>query len=99
MMREVFDVAVVGAGPSGAWAAYRLATSGARVAIVDPSHPREKPCGGGVTGRALSLVRRALADQRFPLTTIQTARFVHSERDGSSVVALHGAADGPDPDL
>lgn len=51
-----YDVAIAGAGPAGAWAACRLALGGARVAIVDASHPREKPCGGGVTGRALELI-------------------------------------------
>jgi geranylgeranyl reductase family protein len=50
------DVAIVGGGPAGAFAAYLLATRGARVRVFDPSHPREKPCGGGVTGRALALV-------------------------------------------
>jgi geranylgeranyl reductase family protein len=53
---ETFDVAVVGAGPAGSIAARDLARSGARVALIDASHPREKPCGGGVTGRALELV-------------------------------------------
>jgi flavin-dependent dehydrogenase len=43
------SVAVVGAGPAGAFCAARLAASGNRVTIYDPSHPREKPCGGGVT--------------------------------------------------
>ncbi|MBI4477128.1 MAG: FAD-dependent oxidoreductase, partial [Acidobacteria bacterium] len=52
----VFDVAVIGAGPAGAWAASCLARGGARVALFDPSHPREKPCGGGITSRALSIV-------------------------------------------
>jgi geranylgeranyl reductase family protein len=56
MTPPVFDVAVAGAGPAGAWTAYRLARDGARVAIVDGSHPREKPCGGGVTARALELI-------------------------------------------
>jgi flavin-dependent dehydrogenase len=32
---------------------------GARVVILDGSHPREKPCGGGVTARALELVADA----------------------------------------
>ena len=50
-----FDVAVVGAGPAGAIAARELACAGARVALLDGSHPREKPCGGGVTGRALAV--------------------------------------------
>jgi geranylgeranyl reductase family protein len=51
-----FAVIVVGAGPAGAIAARDLARAGGRVALVDGSHPREKPCGGGVTGRALELV-------------------------------------------
>ena len=55
-----FDVAIVGAGPAGCRAAFRMARAGARVAILDGSHPREKPCGGGVTGRALDLVRDAI---------------------------------------
>src|SRR5262249_42453789 len=50
-----FDFAIVGAGPSGSWTATLLARSGANVLLIDPSHPREKPCGGGVTGRALAL--------------------------------------------
>jgi geranylgeranyl reductase family protein len=49
------DVAIVGAGPAGSIAARDLARAGARVALVDGSHPREKPCGGGVTRRALDL--------------------------------------------
>jgi geranylgeranyl diphosphate/geranylgeranyl-bacteriochlorophyllide a reductase len=52
---EPFDVVVAGAGPAGSVAARDLARTGARVALVDGSHPREKPCGGGVTGRALEL--------------------------------------------
>src|SRR5687768_6932952 len=36
-----YDVAIVGAGPAGSWAAYRLARGGARVALLDASHPRE----------------------------------------------------------
>jgi geranylgeranyl reductase family protein len=52
---KAFDVVVAGAGPAGSIAARDLARGGARVALVDGSHPREKPCGGGVTGRALEL--------------------------------------------
>jgi geranylgeranyl reductase family protein len=54
-----FDAIVVGAGPAGSIAARDLARAGMRVALVDGSHPREKPCGGGVTGRALQLARLA----------------------------------------
>src|SRR5438067_7180481 len=49
-----FDVLVVGAGPAGATAAYRLATGAASVLLVDKARfPRDKPCGGGLTARAV----------------------------------------------
>jgi geranylgeranyl reductase family protein len=57
-MSVPFDAAVIGAGPAGCTAAHGLARRGARVAIVDGSHPREKACGGGVTGRALDLLSK-----------------------------------------
>jgi geranylgeranyl reductase family protein len=54
-MMFIYDVAVVGAGPAGSTAAYLLATAGRRVALLErASFPRDKPCGGGVTARALA---------------------------------------------
>ena len=51
---ERFDVAVVGAGPAGSLTAYRLSRAGARVLLIDKKRfPRDKPCGGGLTLRAL----------------------------------------------
>ena len=51
---ERFDVVVVGAGPAGSLTAYHLARARARVLLVDKAHfPRDKPCGGGLTYRAL----------------------------------------------
>ena len=48
------DVVVVGAGPAGATAARTLALGGARVVVLDrATFPRNKPCGGGLTSRAL----------------------------------------------
>jgi len=70
-----YDAIIIGAGPAGARAAYLLARRGAPVTIFDPSHPREKPCGGGVTGRALALVGDAIDPGAFPRTTIRAARF------------------------
>src|SRR5580704_4530434 len=69
------DLAIVGAGPAGSWAAYTLARAGARVTIIDGSHPREKPCGGGVTGRALALVAGAIDIATLPATVIRSVRF------------------------
>ena len=51
---ERFDVAVVGAGPVGSTTAYRLARARARVLLIDKERfPRDKPCGGGLTMRAV----------------------------------------------
>ncbi len=50
-----FDAIVVGAGPAGSVTAYRLATSGASVLLLDKARfPRDKPCGGGLTLRAVN---------------------------------------------
>jgi geranylgeranyl reductase family protein len=54
---ERFDVLVVGAGPAGSTAAYRLAREGASVLLADKAtFPRDKPCGGGLTMRAVRLL-------------------------------------------
>jgi geranylgeranyl reductase family protein len=78
------DIAIVGAGPAGARAAWVLARQGARVTIFDASHPREKPCGGGVTGRALALVADAIDANSCARTPIHSARFVHLRERGAS---------------
>jgi menaquinone-9 beta-reductase len=76
---RVFDVVIVGGGPAGAWAALNLASGGARVALLDDSHPREKPCGGGVTARALALLGSSVR-QVTDGVAIDSARFVHRDR-------------------
>ena len=82
------DVAIVGAGPGGAWTACCLARQGASVLLIDPSHPREKPCGGGITPRALALVAGALDVRHLPSVTIRSARFAASSTSASADVPL-----------
>jgi geranylgeranyl reductase family protein len=49
-----YDAIVVGAGPAGSATAHRLATAGASVLLLDRARfPRDKPCGGGLTWRAV----------------------------------------------
>jgi geranylgeranyl reductase family protein len=84
------QIAVIGAGPAGAWAAYRLAQLGARVTIFDGSHPREKPCGGGVTGRAIELIDGAIEWPAIKETTIRRARFTSDQGEASVALADRG---------
>jgi geranylgeranyl reductase family protein len=50
-----YDVIVAGAGPAGSSTALRLAKAGRRVLLLDKAKfPRVKPCGGGVTARAMA---------------------------------------------
>ncbi|QYZ70094.1 geranylgeranyl reductase family protein [Neotabrizicola shimadae] len=53
MAPRAFDLIVLGAGPAGASAAVEARRLGLSVALVDKARfPRDKLCGGGVTGRA-----------------------------------------------
>jgi geranylgeranyl reductase family protein len=78
---ERVDVLVAGAGPAGAATAILLARSGARVVLVDrATFPRDKPCGGGLTGRAL----RAMPVDPTPVVEDVVDRFELRLRYGRS---------------
>ncbi len=50
----VYDVAIVGAGPSGSACAYWLARAGWSVCLIEKKNfPREKTCGDGLTPRSV----------------------------------------------
>lgn len=52
---NTFDVIVAGAGPAGATAAKILGDAGVSTLLLDKSaFPRDKPCGGGISARALT---------------------------------------------
>ena len=74
-------VAVVGAGPAGALLAHDLARDGAAVTVFDASHPREKPCGGGLTAKALALLPPAPADDPLPVRWVDACRFESGTRE------------------
>jgi len=76
-------LAVVGAGPAGAHFARLAAASGASVTVFDPSHPREKPCGGGLTAKALALLPSAPAHDPLPARTV--VRCLFESGDGERV--------------
>jgi geranylgeranyl reductase family protein len=83
---ERFDVLVVGAGPAGSATAIHLARGGARVLLADKARfPRDKPCGGGLTGRAL---RRIPVDPE-PVVERDIDRFELRLRYGRSFAREH----------
>lgn len=56
--RDVWDVAIVGAGPSGGLAAHELARRGASVLLIDKaSFPRQKVCGCCMNAAALGILQ------------------------------------------
>jgi flavin-dependent dehydrogenase len=52
-MTEQLPIAIVGGGPAGAFAAELLAAGGRDVLLFDEKLAWEKPCGGGLTHKAL----------------------------------------------
>ncbi len=50
---DKFDVIIVGGGPAGSTCANFLGNENINVALFDHSHPREKPCGGGLSYKAI----------------------------------------------
>ncbi len=57
MLSETFDLIVVGAGPAGSSCARRAAELGLNVLVLERStFPRAKPCGAGLTDKALRLL-------------------------------------------
>jgi geranylgeranyl reductase family protein len=54
---NIFDVAVIGAGPAGGSAALALAQKGLKVRLLEKAKmPRYKTCGGGILHRAYQLL-------------------------------------------
>src|SRR5437762_12435219 len=77
------QIAVVGAGPAGTWAAILLAQRGHSVTLIDPQAPWEKPCGGGVTAKALSGF--AIFSTSLPLQTIDRVTIYFGDSNAVTV--------------
>src|SRR3954451_7027420 len=53
-MPDLQRIAIIGGGPAGAFAAAELARAGREVFLFDEKLAWEKPCGGGLTDKALT---------------------------------------------
>lgn len=68
--------AIVGGGPSGSFAAAELARAGFEVTLFEPKGAWEKPCGGGVTTKALERYGFLLDHPSWPSRTIERIALV-----------------------
>ena len=74
------EIAVVGGGPAGAMCGERLARAGYTVTIFDEHLAWEKPCGGGLTHKAVRSYP-FLLDSRYPKKSIHRVELISSQGD------------------
>jgi geranylgeranyl reductase family protein len=87
---KTFDVIIAGAGPAGATAAKVLGEAGVSTLLLDKTaFPRDKPCGGGISARALA----RFPYLKEPLANIPTSwvNKVHFESPSGFVVDYRSA--------
>jgi geranylgeranyl reductase family protein len=96
---EVWDVAVVGAGPAGSAAARAAAEAGARVVLLEKAAlPRYKTCGGGLIGLSRAELPEGFAlpvrQSIDAITFTQQGRRMRTKRDrGGELLALVNRAE------
>ncbi len=71
------EIAIVGGGPAGALCGERLAAAGFRVSIFDEHLAWEKPCGGGLTHKAL-VAYPFLRDGPYPKKVVRECELIAS---------------------
>ncbi len=84
-------VAIVGAGPAGSHLASELSRSGLRVNLFDAREAWEKPCGGGVTSKALREFDYLNTSQA-PKQTITSLRLIAASNRELTVTPRHDFA-------
>src|SRR5262245_24853686 len=85
MPDSTVEIAIIGAGPSGAHLASRLAAAGRDVALFDPKGAWEKPCGGGVPTRALREFEFILESSGYPRKLIHRVTLISASNRSVSV--------------
>ena len=82
------EIAIVGGGPSGAMCGERLAHAGFQVTIFDEHLAWEKPCGGGLTHKAI-LAYPFLLDSPYPKKLVDTMELVSSRAHRATMKLAH----------
>jgi flavin-dependent dehydrogenase len=82
------EIAIVGGGPAGALCGERLASAGFEVTIYDERLVWEKPCGGGLTHKAIEAYP-FLLDAPQPKKIVHTAELISSRGDRTRFEMVH----------
>ena len=82
------EIAIVGGGPSGAMCGEQLARAGNKVTIFDEHLAWEKPCGGGLTNKAIECFP-FLLDNPYPKKLIREIELISSDEHHASLEMTH----------
>jgi len=82
------DIAIVGGGPSGAMCGAELARAGHTVNIFDQHLAWEKPCGGGLTHKAIQNFP-FLLDNPYPKKLVQSIELISSDDHRATLDMSH----------
>jgi flavin-dependent dehydrogenase len=82
------EIAIVGGGPSGAMCGEQLARAGHKVNIFDEHLAWEKPCGGGLTHKAIECFP-FLLDNPYPKKLVRSVELISSEEHHATLEMTH----------
>jgi flavin-dependent dehydrogenase len=82
------DIAIVGGGPSGAMCGEQLARAGHTVDIFDEHLAWEKPCGGGLTHKAIQCFP-FLLDNPYPKKLVHSVELISSNDQRATLEMSH----------
>ena len=82
------DIAIVGGGPSGAMCGEQLARAGHHVQIFDQHLAWEKPCGGGLTHKAVQCFP-FLLDNDYPKKLVHSVNLISSNEQRATLEMSH----------
>ncbi len=82
------DIAIVGGGPSGAMCGEQLARAGHTVDIFDEHLAWEKPCGGGLTHKAIQCFP-FLLDNPYPKKLVHSVELISSNDQRATLDMSH----------
>jgi flavin-dependent dehydrogenase len=82
------EIAIVGGGPSGAMCGEQLARAGHRVQIFDEHLAWEKPCGGGLTHKAVQCFP-FLLENAYPKKLVHSVELISSNEHRAKLEMTH----------